>query len=110
MRILLAVVVGAAIVAALAWQHYHSKEARIERAYDACMAQFGGSTAARPSDAGAAGPTTPPTAADALGKAMQDLVRGVTSGMSGAVCGAVRDACRADFDGVVCRNAIAGFH
>ena len=40
---------------------------------------------------------------------MTDLVRGVTSGMSGAVCGALRDACRADFDGVVCRNAIAGF-
>jgi hypothetical protein len=29
--------------------------------------------------------------------------------MSEAVCGALRDACRADFDGVVCRNAIAGF-
>lgn len=98
-----------AIVAAIAWGRYTSREAKIERAYEACMAQLGASTSA-PAAAtppSAAAPST--SAADALGKAMGDLVRGVTAGMSGAVCGAVRDACHADFDGVVCRNAIAGF-
>jgi len=105
MRVVVAIVAGSAIVAALAWQHYHSRDAQIERAYEACMARFGASKSAP----AAVDPGTTPSAADALGQAMQDLVRGVTSGMSGAVCGAVRDACRADFDGVVCRNAIAGF-
>ena len=109
MRVLLAVVIGAAIVAAIAWQRFYSHEAQIERAYGACMAQFGGPTpapkgASAPVDAGRSA-----SAADALGKAIQDLARGVTAGMSGAVCGAVRDACHADFDGVVCRNALAGF-
>lgn len=108
MRIVVAVVVAVAIVAAIAWQRVYSRDAQIERAYEACMAQFGGS--ATPPKASAAAPANEPaTTADAIGKAMQDLARGVTAGMSGAVCGAVRDACRADFDGVVCRNAVAGF-
>jgi hypothetical protein len=72
------------------------------------MKQFGGAADKTPP---AAGPATlvDPTLADSLGKAMQDLVRGVTAGMSGSVCGAVRDACRSDFDGAVCQNALAGF-
>jgi hypothetical protein len=44
-----------------------------------------------------------------MSRTMQDLVKGVTAGMTGAVCGAVRDACNADFDGAVCQNALAGF-
>lgn len=105
MRIVVAIVAGIAIVAALAWQHYHSRDAQIERAYEACMTRFGASKSAPAT----ADPRATQSAADALEQAMRDLVRGVTSGMSGAVCGALRDACRADFDGVVCRNAIAGF-
>ncbi|MCC6379556.1 MAG: hypothetical protein IT519_12150 [Burkholderiales bacterium] len=107
-RVVVAVLVGAAIVAAIAWQRLYSQEAQIERAYEACMTRFGGgkegAKAATPPESGSQA-----SGADALGKAMQDLVRGVTAGMSEAVCGALRDACRADFDGVVCRNAIAGF-
>lgn len=109
MRVLLAVVIGAAIVAAIAWQRLYSHEAQIERAYQACIAQFGGTAPAAKSPAAPAGANESASAADALGKAIQDLARGVTAGMSGAVCGAVRDACHADFDGVVCRNALAGF-
>lgn len=109
MRIAIAVVIGAAIAAAIVWHRYYSQEAEIQRAYEACMAQFGGAKETPKGSAATTKPGEPPTAADALGKAMQDLVRGVTAGMSGAVCGAVRDACHADFDGVVCRNAIAGF-
>lgn len=107
-RILVAIVVGVAIVAAIAWQRLYSQEARIERAYHACMARFG----ANRDVAGGAGSSAAASQApdvNGLDKAMQDLVHGVTAGMSKAVCGAVRDACRADFDGIVCRNAIAGF-
>ena len=96
-----------AIVAGIFWQREYSQEARIEHAYDACMKRFGGKADA-PASTSSPAPLDP-TLADALGKAMQDLVRGVTAGMSGAVCGAVRDACRADFEGAVCQNALAGF-
>lgn len=102
------VVAVIAIAAALAWQRAYSHEARIERAYASCMKQFGGAAPER------GAPASPPAAqdpalADSLGRAMQDLVKGVTAGMSGAVCGAVRDACHADFEGAVCQNALAGF-
>lgn len=99
----IAAAIVVAIAAAVVWQRHYSAEARIAHAYDACMKRFGGNAApapALPADA---------TAADSLGKAMQDLVRGVTAGMSGAVCSGLRDACRADFDGMVCQNALAGF-
>lgn len=105
-------VVVLAIIAVVFWQRGYSREARIERAYASCMKQFGGGAPERPASsatpsAAASAPT--PTLADSLGQAMQDLVKGVTAGMSGAVCGAVRDACQADFDGAVCQNALAGF-
>jgi hypothetical protein len=95
-----------AVVAWFVWDREFSREARIERAYASCMKQFGGA-----GDAKSAAPAkaADATLADTLGKAMQDLVKGVTSSMSSAVCGGVRDACRADFDGAVCQNALAGF-
>jgi len=101
------VAIVVAVVAGIVWQREYSQEARIAHAYDACMKQFGG-TADKPPPA-AAPATVDPTLADSLGKAMQDLVRGVTAGMSVSVCGTVRDACHADFDGAVCQNALAGF-
>ncbi|CAG0959884.1 hypothetical protein BURK1_00658 [Burkholderiales bacterium] len=103
------VVLAVAIVASIAWQQVYSNEARIEHAYATCMSQFGGAArapaAAPATEAGVPGATM----AESLGKAMTDLAKGVTAGMSAAVCGAVRDACRADFDGAVCQNALAGF-
>jgi hypothetical protein len=104
MRWIVAAIV-VAIAAGLGWRHAHSEEARIARAYDACMKRFGGQSATPPASPAPADAT----AAESIGKAMQDLVRGVTANMSGAVCGGVRDACRADFDGAVCQNALAGF-
>ena len=76
-----AVALVVAIVGWLVWQREFSREARIERAYAACMKQFGGAPEAK------APATVPPdaTLAESLGKAMQDLVKGVTAGMSGAV-------------------------
>jgi hypothetical protein len=109
-RIAIAVVVVIAIVAAIAWQQLYSREARIERAHASCLHQFGGAPETAKAPAPPAAPGNAPLAlADSLGKAMQDLVKGVTAGMSGAVCGALRDACRSDFDGAVCQNALAGF-
>ena len=102
-----AVAAVVAVIAWIVWQHEYSREARIERAYASCMKQFGG--APDPKAAKAPPPPADATLAESLGKAMQDLVKGVTAGMSGAVCGAVRDACRADFDGAVCQNGLAGF-
>ena len=100
-----AVALVVAIVGWLVWQKEYSREARIERAYASCMKQFGGADAKTPAKA----PPADATLAESLGKAMQDLVKGVTAGMSGAVCGALRDACRADFEGAVCQNALSGF-
>ncbi len=105
------VVAAAAIAGAIVWQTRYSREAQIERAYEACIRQFGG-PAPRQASAGTANASATGDGAplgESIGKAMEDLVRGVTAGMSGAVCGAVREACRADFDGAVCRNARAGF-
>ena len=101
------VAIVVAVVAGIVWQREYSQEARIAHAYDSCMKQFGGTADKQPPAAAPA--AVDPTLADSLGKAMQDLVRGVTAGMSVSVCGTVRDACHADFDGAVCQNAIAGF-
>jgi hypothetical protein len=112
-RVVVVVAAAIAIAAAIGWQREYSREARIERAYASCMRQFGGAAPSRAAPArpvGSPGANAPdPRFADSLDQAMQDLVKGVTAGMSGAVCGAVRDACQADFDGAVCRNALAGF-
>jgi len=110
-RLLVLAVVAAGVAGAIVWQTQFSREAQIERAYDACIRQFGG-PAPRQASAGTANASATGDGAplgESIGKAMEDLVRGVTAGMSGAVCGAVREACRADFDGAVCRNARAGF-
>ena len=101
------VAIVVAVVAGIVWQREYSQDARIAHAYDACMKQFGGTADKQPPAAAPA--KVDPTLADSLGKAMQDLVRGVTAGMSVSVCGTVRDACHADFDGAVCQNALAGF-
>ena len=111
MKIVVLVVV-LAIIAAVFWQRGYSREARVERAYASCMKQFGGAAPERPPSSAPGPPAASapaPAPADPLGQAMRDLVKGVTAGMSGAVCGAVRDACQADFDGAVCQNALAGF-
>jgi hypothetical protein len=109
-KIVVLVVVVVAIVAAIVWERGYSREARIEHAYASCMKQFGGAAPQRPAAAASGAPAaSEATLAESLGKAMQDLVKGVTAGMSGAVCGAVREACQADFDGAVCQNALAGF-
>lgn len=103
------VVAVVAVVGAIVWQAKYSREARVEAAYESCIRQFGGRHDA-PKGSAASEPNGPATVtADSLGKSMQDLVKGVTAGMSGAVCGAVREACRADFEGAVCQNALAGF-
>ncbi len=110
-RMLVLAVVAAGVAGAIVWQTRFSREAQIERAYESCLRQFGGNALRQDTpgrtETHAAG--SGPTLSDSLGKAMEDLVRGVTAGMSGAVCGAVREACKADFDGAVCRNALAGF-
>ena len=98
-----------AIVAAIVWQTTYSREARIEAAYESCIRQFGGKPEGPKGSAGSAPNDRAAGMAESLGKAMQDLVKGVTAGMSSAVCGAVREACRSDFEGAVCQNALAGF-
>lgn len=102
-------VAAAAVAGAIAWQTTYSREARIEAAYESCMVRFGGKSGpGKDADVPAQGDRAG-GAAESVGKAMQDLAKGVTASMSGAVCGALREACRTDFEGVVCQNALAGF-
>ena len=110
-RMLVLAVVAAGVAGAFVWQTQFSREAQIERAYESCLRQFGGNAVrqATPGRTETVAAGSGPTLTDSLGKAMEDLVRGVTAGMSGAVCGAVREACKTDFEGAVCRNALAGF-
>lgn len=106
-RIALAVV-GVALVAVVLWRQFMSRDARIERAYEACMASF---ASAAPATASPQLPPSDATAAFAqsLGKAMTELVAGMTAGVSGTLCGALRDQCRANFDGAVCRAGLERF-
>lgn len=108
-RIALAVF-GAAFVAVVLYRQFVSRDARIERAYEACMKSFA-ATPPAPSAAAPAPASDPLGAlAQSLGQTMTELVAGVTAGMSGAICGALRDRCKADFDGAICRAGLERFN
>jgi hypothetical protein len=101
------VVIVVAVVGWLVWERHFSRDARIDAAYRNCMKAFGG-------EAGTSGGVTAPPAkgddpAAAIAKGMSDAMTSVLQGVGGAMCGAVRDACRRDFDGSICQAALARY-
>ena len=94
---------AAALVAgggAWLWQKFYSHKAQVEALHVACLAEFAESAAKMKAgtDPGAASSGVVKGLSESLGKALE----GVSGGMGDAVCGALRDACRDDFEGRIC--------
>jgi hypothetical protein len=70
-----------------------------ERAYKGCKAQFDAAA-----EKARANPPGDPTA-----KAMADAMLTMNSQLGEATCGAIRDNCKADPNGALCRAAVAEF-
>ena len=104
-------VVSVAAVSYFVWNHYFSRTGRIERAYAACMSNLSAGMNQATADINAKMPSgNDPSAALAkgMGDAMTSMVQGMTSAMGGASCGLIRETCRQDFDGPICRAALNG--
>jgi len=101
------IVIVVAVVGWLVWERHFSRDARIDAAYRTCMKSFGGEAGTN------GGATAPPAKADdpaaAIAKGMSDAMTSVLQGVGGAMCGAVRDSCRRDFDGSICQAALARY-
>ncbi len=92
---------GVLIAGAGFWflERHFSPAAQIESMHRACLAEFAEATAKlKPGDAG-------PALFKGLSESLGRMLESVSGGMSGAVCGALRDACRDDFDGRICAAA-----
>ena len=104
----LGVVVAVALFAI--WNARFSPEAEIERIHRACLAEIEAGKARMKSGlergAGEGRPDDPARSivkglSESLGRMLDD----VAGSMGDTVCGAVRDACREDFDGRICTAA-----
>jgi hypothetical protein len=101
------IVIVVAVVGWLVWERHFSRDARIDTAYRTCMKSFGGEADANGS--AKAPPAKGDDPAAAIAKGMSDAMTSVLQGVGGAMCGAVRDACRRDFDGSICQAALARY-
>jgi hypothetical protein len=98
--------VGAGMLAAGAgfwiWQQYFSRDAQIAALHRACLDEF---ATVRDKLKSGLVPKSDSTFlkgfSEGLGKALEDM----SGGVGDAVCDAVRDACRVDFDGRICTAA-----
>jgi hypothetical protein len=110
-----AVIVIALLVAGLlVWNRLYSRSARIEAAYKACMKQIGAAdeqTKAAIDKEAATRKSGGPAAAmvDGLAKGVGQAMSSMVQGVGSAICGAMRDTCRQDFDGRLCRAALAQY-
>jgi hypothetical protein len=85
-----------------AWQHYLSRDAQVAALHRACLDEF--AAAGGKMKSGLAPKSDPPFIkglSEGLGKALE----GLSGGVGSAVCDAMRDACRLDFDGRICTAA-----
>jgi hypothetical protein len=94
------------------WQRFFSHAARVDAVHAACVAEFAAGQATVRSQLQAPSPRP----GDPVGAAVNDLSQGlgrlvdqVAGGLSDAACGALREACRLDFEGEACRRARAHF-
>ena len=85
------------------WQQFHSRSAQIDSVHRACIAEFAESAAkmkagVQPGDAGSG-------IARGLSESLGKFLESMSDGMGDTVCGALRDACRKDFEGRICTAA-----
>lgn len=92
----------AAVLGYLVWERHFSPSARIEAAYNACMKEFGAS--ADRAKAGTEPKRNDP--ASAIAKGMSDALTSMVQGVSGALCGKLRDTCTNNYDGMLCQAAL----
>lgn len=110
-RSVVAVVVVLAIagVAYWAWERFFSHQAQIEAVHRACLDEFASGRdklkSGLPQERAAARGDPGGDFARDVAKGLRDLIDGVAGSVSEAACGAIRDACRLDFDGDVCSAA-----
>lgn len=101
----LLVVVTVVMLGYLGWDHFFSRAAKIERAYQACMKQIntGMDRAKADVDAKTANGNDPSAA---LAKGMSNALTAMMQGMGGAMCGTIKETCNQDFYGPVCQSAL----
>ena len=92
------------------WERFFSHGAQVDAMYTACIARFqaGKDRVKSGIDKGAAAlPRDDPLAPAAkdLSAGLGKLIDEFAGNVGEATCGTLRDACRLDFDGRVCRNA-----
>ncbi len=102
------VVVVVVVLGWLVWERHFSRDARIESAYRACMKELGADGAKASAGAKAPAATAGDPAA-AIAKGMSDALTSMMQGIGGAMCGAVRDACKRDYDGSICQAALTRY-
>ena len=99
--------IGAGVVVAGAgfwfWQQFHSRGAQIDSVHRACVAEFT-ETAAK-LKAGVQPDEATSGIAKGLSESLGKFLESMSDGMGDTVCGALRDACRNDFEGRICTAA-----
>jgi hypothetical protein len=104
MRFAVAATVGLAVLAAIGyivWDRKFSPAARVEAAYQTCLAQLvGKADGPRAPGTPSTSTVTPPSSG------LGDAVASLRDRVGGAVCGAIRDACTQDFHGSICQAAL----
>ncbi len=91
-----------AVLGYIVWDSYFARSNRIEAAYAACMKELGPS-----GEVGKAGTGTGRIDGPApIVQGMRDALSSLVQGAAGTVCGAMRDKCTNDYDGLVCQTAL----
>ena len=85
------------------WQQMFSRDAQIDSLHRACMAEF--AEVAAEMKAGVQPGEATPGILRGFSEGLGKLLEGMSGNMGDAVCAAVRDACRDDFDGRICSAA-----
>jgi hypothetical protein len=105
------IIVSVAAVSYFVWDRYFSRPAQIERAYAACVSKLDDGMNKASVDINAKMPSgNDPSAALAkgMGEAMTSMLQGMTAAMGSASCGLIRETCKQDFNGPLCRAARNG--
>jgi glucose-6-phosphate dehydrogenase assembly protein OpcA len=94
------------------WQHFFSKQARIEASYQACMKKVDGAMTQLQTNIDQQLPMGKPAGAgeavvQGMGQALGQAATGMVASAGSAMCGIIKDACAKDFDGPVCQAALA---
>ena len=100
-------VVAVLLVAGIAygiWERFFSHGAQIDAIHAKCVTAFDAGKATMKAELPRPGDKASPGARD-MAAGLGKLIDEVAGGVSVAACGVIRESCRLDFDGEVCRRA-----